>query len=77
MEKSILLVEDEEGLRMTLGDRLRSEGYQVDCAGDGETGFRKAMSLPFDLMVLDIVLPRRSGLDVCRDIRLADSEHPF
>ena len=76
MEKSILLVEDEEALRMTLGDRLRGEGYRVDCAGDGEAGFQKAMSLPFDLMVLDIMLPRRSGLDVCRDIRLAGLRTP-
>ena len=39
---SILLVEDEYALRMTLGDRLRKEGYVVDCAADGEEGFAKA-----------------------------------
>ncbi|MBI3050234.1 MAG: response regulator transcription factor [Acidobacteria bacterium] len=66
---SILLVEDEHALRMTLGDRLRKEGYVVDCAADGEEGFAKATQLPFDLIILDIMLPRRDGLDVCSGIR--------
>jgi two-component system, OmpR family, alkaline phosphatase synthesis response regulator PhoP len=66
---SILLVEDEYPLRMTLGDRLRKEGYLVDCAIDGEEGFDKATQLPFDLIILDIMLPRRDGLDVCGGIR--------
>jgi len=66
---SILLVEDEYALRMTLGDRLRKEGYVVDCAADGEEGFAKATQLPFDLIILDVMLPGRDGLDVCRGIR--------
>ena len=66
---SILLVEDEHALRMTLGDRLRKEGYVVECAADGEEGFAKATQLPFDLIILDVMLPKRDGLDVCRDIR--------
>jgi two-component system alkaline phosphatase synthesis response regulator PhoP len=66
---SILLVEDEHALRMTLGDRLRKEGYVVECAGDGEEGFAKATQLPFDLIILDLMLPRRDGLDVCSGIR--------
>jgi two-component system alkaline phosphatase synthesis response regulator PhoP len=69
MADSILLVEDEEALRMTLGDRLRDEGYVVDCALNGDEGLTKATHLPFDLILLDVLLPRRSGLDVCRDIR--------
>jgi len=66
---SILLVEDEHALRMTLGDRLRKEGYVVECAVDGEEGFAKATHLPFDLIILDLMLPRRDGLDVCSGIR--------
>ena len=54
---------------MTLGDRLRKEGYVVDCAADGEEGFAKATQLPFDLIILDVMLPGRDGLDVCRGIR--------
>ncbi len=71
MNQSILIIEDEEALRMTLTDRLHREGYAVDCAGDGEEGFRKATVEPFDLILLDIMLPRRNGFDVCRDIRQA------
>jgi len=69
MRDNILLVEDEEALRMTLGDRLRSEGYGVECAIDGEAGFEKATLQPFDLIILDVMLPRRDGFTVCRDIR--------
>ena len=77
MNENILLVEDEQALRMTLSDRLQSEGYVVDFSPDGEQGFEKATSLPFDLIILDIMLPRRSGLDVCRDIRLAGLVTPI
>jgi two-component system, OmpR family, alkaline phosphatase synthesis response regulator PhoP len=66
---NILLVEDEYALRMTLGDRLRKEGYLVDYGVDGEEGFAKATQLPFDLIILDIMLPRRDGLEVCSGIR--------
>jgi two-component system alkaline phosphatase synthesis response regulator PhoP len=68
---SILLVEDEYALRMTLGDRLRKAGYVVECAADGEEGFLKATTTPFDLIVLDLMLPKRDGLSVCRDVRAA------
>jgi len=77
MEQNILLVEDEEALRMVLGDRLRGKGYVVDSASDGETGFQKAISLPFDLMILDIMLPGRNGLALCRDIRSAGLGTPI
>ncbi|HSB15618.1 MAG TPA: response regulator transcription factor [Bryobacteraceae bacterium] len=69
MNENILLVEDEPGLRITLSDRLHSEGYQVETAADGEEGLERAAGGPFDLIVLDIMLPRKSGLDVCRDLR--------
>lgn len=77
MKENILLVEDEEALRMTLSDRLRSEGYVVDFACDGEEGFEKASGLHFDLIILDIMLPHRSGLDVCRDLRKAGLATPI
>jgi two-component system, OmpR family, alkaline phosphatase synthesis response regulator PhoP len=71
MHESILLIEDEEGLRMTLTDRLQSEGYVVTSACDGEEGLEIAARLPLDLIVLDLMLPRKSGFDVCRDLRQA------
>jgi len=69
MNERILLVEDEEALSVPLGDRLRREGYLVQVAADGETGYEQALAGPFDLILLDIMLPKKSGLDVCRDLR--------
>lgn len=77
MKESILLVEDEQALRSTLSVRLRGEGYVVDTAGDGVEGFEKATTLPFDLIILDVILPHRSGLDLCRDIRQAGLATPI
>lgn len=71
MAGRILVVEDEEVIRMALGDRLRSEGYSVDFAVDGEDGLRKATQESFDVVILDIMLPKKNGFDVCRDIRMA------
>jgi two-component system alkaline phosphatase synthesis response regulator PhoP len=77
MNENILLVEDEQALQMTLGDRLQSEGYVVDFATDGDQGLDKATRLPFDLIILDLMLPRRNGFDICRDIRLAGLATPI
>jgi two-component system alkaline phosphatase synthesis response regulator PhoP len=71
MHDNVLLVEDEEALRMTVGDRLRKEGYTVEYATNGDEAFEKATLLPLDLIILDIMLPRRDGFAVCRDIRQA------
>jgi two-component system alkaline phosphatase synthesis response regulator PhoP len=77
MHETILLAEDEEALRMTLGDRLRSEGYVVEFAVDGEQAFQKVNQQPYDLLILDIMLPRRNGFDVCRDMRKAGLTTPI
>ncbi|HXM59543.1 MAG TPA: response regulator transcription factor [Terriglobales bacterium] len=71
MDGKILIVEDDELIRMTLGDRLKSEGYEVDFAVDGDEGLRKATQSSCDLVILDVMLPRKSGFDVCRDVRMA------
>jgi two-component system, OmpR family, alkaline phosphatase synthesis response regulator PhoP len=71
MGGKILVIEDEEVIRMTLGDRLQSEGYTVDFALDGEHGSQKAIQGGFDLIILDIMMPKKNGFDVCRDIRMA------
>src|SRR5262245_12986704 len=65
----ILLAEDDPALRLTLGDRLQSEGYLVQAAADGEEALRRARGAPFDLVILDVVLPGRSGFEVCRELR--------
>ena len=69
MNEHLLLVEDEQALRTALELRLRSEGYILDTAADGEEGLRKATDIPFDLIILDVMLPYRNGFDLCRDVR--------
>jgi len=76
MNENILLVEDEDALRTTLSDRLRGEGYVVDTAIDGQEGLEKATKSAFDLLILDVMLPHRSGLDLCREIRQAGLATP-
>ena len=65
----LLLVEDEPGLQLTMSDRLVAEGYSVETAGDGDLGLARATSEGFDLIVLDVMLPKRDGFDVCRTLR--------
>jgi two-component system, OmpR family, alkaline phosphatase synthesis response regulator PhoP len=65
----VLLVEDEQGLILTLTDRLRSEGFDVDIAIDGQAGLEKALDGRYDLILLDVMLPKKNGYDVCRDLR--------
>jgi two-component system, OmpR family, alkaline phosphatase synthesis response regulator PhoP len=69
MRKRILLVEDEPGLALTLTDRLAAEGYAVETAQDGEAGYQRAANEGFDLILLDVMLPLKSGFDICRDLR--------
>ena len=68
-EPRVLVIEDEPGLRLTLGDRLASEGYAVATASDGEDGLAQASAGAFDLIVLDVMLPRLNGFDVCQALR--------
>jgi len=72
----LLLVEDEPGLRLTLTDRLVSEGYVVETASDGEDGLSRAMAQAHDVIVLDVMLPRMNGLDVCRSLRQRGVQTP-
>jgi two-component system alkaline phosphatase synthesis response regulator PhoP len=76
-KRRILVVEDEPGLVLTLSDRLRSEGHSVEVATDGDSAFETARTGSFDLIVLDLALPRRSGLDVCRDLRREGVDTPI
>ena len=69
MSKRILLVEDEVSLALTVEDRLTSEGYRVEVARDGESGFERGASHGFDLILLDVMLPKRGGFDLLRALR--------
>ncbi len=69
MSSRILLVEDEPGLVMTLSDLLGEAGHDVQTAMDGEIGLAMALDGKFDLIILDVMLPKLSGLEVCRRLR--------
>ncbi len=73
----ILLVEDEAGLILTLTDRLEAEGFAVRSAADGERGLQLALTENFDLILLDVMLPKKNGYDVCRDLRQKSIETPI
>lgn len=77
MSKRILLVEDEPGLVLTLTDRLTVENYSVTSARDGELGLKRATEESFDTIILDVMLPRKNGFDVCRDLRQAGIRTPI
>src|SRR5438034_790146 len=77
MGRNILLVEDEPGLVLTLTDRLSREGYTVESRSDGSSGFKRAANGSFDLILLDVMLPHSSGLDVCRDLRQKGIKTPI
>jgi len=65
----LLIIEDEESILMPLEDNLKLEGYEVSCARDGLEGLSMAAERPFDLIVLDIMLPKMDGFEVCKRLR--------
>jgi two-component system alkaline phosphatase synthesis response regulator PhoP len=72
----ILVVEDEPPLALGLEDDLKLEGYEVEVVGDGETAGRRAREQSFDLIILDVMLPRKDGFEVCRELRRAGLRTP-
>lgn len=76
MEK-ILIIEDEEGILMALEDNLRLEGYEVSSAKDGEKGLSMARERGYDLIILDIMLPKMDGFEVCKQLRQAGMTMPI
>lgn len=73
----ILIVDDEVKIARFLELELRHEGYEVEVANDGNTGLQKALHSGVDLVVLDIMLPGISGIEVCKRIREADHQLPI
>lgn len=65
----ILIVEDEPNMRMGLKDNLEFEGYETDTAEDGEDGLNKILTGNYNLIVMDVMMPKMSGFDVCKTIR--------
>ena len=73
----ILVVEDEPGIALGLEDSLRLEGHEVEMLADGLTGGSMACQQNFDLILLDIMLPRKSGFEVCNELRRAGNSTPI
>jgi DNA-binding response OmpR family regulator len=73
----VLLVEDEERLVRAVKRVLEQEGYQVEVAGDGALAVQMAQSSPYDVMVLDLMLPVMDGIQVCRTLREARNPVPI
>ena len=73
----ILVVEDEPALSICLANDLKLEGYEVEVAGDGETAIKKGQQPKFDLILLDVMLPRKDGFEVCRELRRAGVRTPI
>lgn len=73
----VLLVEDEDRLRETLVARLKREGYAVDAAPDGEEGLYLGREFPIDVAVIDLGLPKVSGMDLIRTLRAEEKRFPI
>ncbi|WP_202703257.1 response regulator transcription factor [Flavobacterium sp. UGB4466] len=73
----ILIVEDELGIVQFLQQGLQEEGYQITTANDGSKAFELIHSQHFDLILLDWMLPKINGLDLCRAIRVKDQKTPI
>jgi len=69
MSRNVLVVEDDKDIAHLLDLHLRDEGYSVTVVSDGKTGLAQALSKPYDIVILDLILPGMDGLEVCRGIR--------
>ena len=68
-KKKILIVEDEKDISEILAYNIKKQGYDVDTAFDGETGLNKALTGEFDLILLDVMLPKMDGFEICKRVR--------
>lgn len=75
-EMRLLLVEDDLRLASTLAQGLREHGYAVDCSAEGNEALDLAQLEPYDLVILDWMLPGRSGLEICQTLRRSQSQTP-
>jgi DNA-binding response OmpR family regulator len=69
----ILIVEDEPAIAFTLESDLEAEGYEIAVVSDGVEAVQRALSEPFDLILLDVMLPNKDGFEVCRELRRGGS----
>src|SRR3974390_3130366 len=73
----ILIVEDDPGISFTLESDLQTEGYEVAVVSDGREAVRRARDEPFELILLDVMLPGKDGFEVCRELRRGGLKTPI
>jgi len=73
----VLIVEDDQAMAVALKDGFDYEGYQTMLARDGETGLKYATEHSFDIIILDVMLPKMSGLDICKTLRGENNQVPI
>lgn len=76
MDKRILIVEDDQFLREFYQELLQGEGYLVDVVGEGEMALKKIQEEEFDLILLDIMLPKKDGVSILRDLKTHPPKSP-
>ena len=75
--QKILLCEDDENLGMLLREYLQAKGYETDLCSDGEAGYRAFLKTPYNICVLDVMMPKKDGFQLAADIRQANAEIPI
>lgn len=75
--KRLLIVDDDKQIRELLSFDISQSGYIVDCATDGQEGLKKALENNYDLILLDVMMPKMNGYDVCKNIRIAKPDIPI
>ena len=77
LAQRLLIADDDNEIRELLEFDLAQSGYSVDCAKDGEEALQKALSNNYDLILLDVMMPKMNGFDVCKNIRATKPEIPI
>lgn len=75
--KTIMIIEDDPAILLGLNTMLEEDNYKLISCSDGKDGFKQAKTIQPDLLILDIMLPNKNGLDICRDLRLEKYDFPI
>ena len=77
MPRRILVIEDDKDIAHLVELHLRDAGHDVKVANDGKAGLKQALSTPYDLIILDLMLPGVDGMEICRQVRAASASTPI
>jgi len=75
--KTLLIIEDDPAISMGLEENLKADGYKVVCEGNGESGYNTAVNSNPDLIILDLMLPGKDGIEICKDLRQSGNNVPI